>query len=146
MKQLNSIHFTAVLVVAVVGSVLLALRLLFNIQPAANPTFSYLADIVAIVASIGSILGASALTKEAIADLKYKTEITEKMNIYTKAFTKKMMLIGLGGILCSVAYFATGKNSALILLGMLIIYMLVSRPAKYKVAETLGVAEESIPE
>ncbi len=146
MKQLNSIHFTAVLVVAVVGSVLLALRLLFNIQPAANPTFSYLADIVAIVASIGSILGASALTKEAIADLKYKTEITEKMNIYTKAFTKKMMLIGLGGILCSVAYFATGKNSALILLGMLIVYMLVSRPAKYKVAETLGVAEESIPE
>lgn len=146
MKQLNSIQFTAVLVVAVVGSVLLALRLLFNIQPAANPTFSYLADIVAIVASIGSILGASALTKEAIADLKYKTEIAEKMSIYTKAFTKKMMLIGLGGILCSVAYFATGKNSALILLGMLIVYMLVSRPAKYKVAETLGVAEDSIPE
>ncbi len=146
MKQLNSIHFTAVLVVAVVGSVLLALRLLFNIQPAANPTFSYLADIVAIVASIGSILGASALTKESIADFKYKTEIAEKMNIYTKAFTKKMMLIGLGGILCSVAYFATGKNSALILLGMLIVYMLVSRPAKYKVAETLGVAEDSIPE
>lgn len=146
MKRLNSIHFTAVLVVAVVGLVLVALRLLFNIQPPANTTFSFLADIVAIVASIGSILGASALTKEAIADLKYRTEIAEKINIYTKAFTKKMMLIGLGGILCSMAHVATGKNSALILLGMLIVYMLVSKPARYKVAEAINVKEEDLTE
>ncbi len=144
-KRLNSIHFIAVLVVTIVGSAAVALRLLFHIQPAANPTFSYLADIIAIIASIGSILGASALTKEAIGDLKYKTEVADKMNIYRIAFAKKMMLIGVGGVLCSVAYFATGKNSALFLLCMLIIYMLVSRPAKYKVAETINTEEENIP-
>lgn len=146
MKRLNSIHFATVLVVATTAIVLVALRLVFHIQPNANPTFNYLADIIAIIASLGSILGASALEKEANKDLHFKTDIAEKMNIYRNAFTKKMMLIGLGGVLCSVAYFATGKYSALALLGMLIIYILVSKPAKYKVAETINVKEEDLPE
>lgn len=104
-----------------------------------------MADIIAIVASIGSIFGGNALAKEATGDLRYKTDIAEKMNIYRVAFTKKMVLIGLGGILCSAAYFITGKNTALMLLAMLIIFMLVSKPARFRVAETINVTEEDLP-
>ena len=146
MKRLNSIHFKAVLAVFVTGIALVALRLLFHIQPDSNPMLNYTADIIAIVASIGSILGGNALAKETIADIRFKTDVVAKMSLYGKAFAKKMLLISLGGILCSVAYFVTGKNTALMLLGMLIIYMLVSRPAKFRVAEALNVTEEDLPE
>ncbi|SDB85274.1 hypothetical protein SAMN05216323_10046 [Williamwhitmania taraxaci] len=145
-KRLNSIHFTALMVVIISGLSLVAIRLLFHIQPVVNPMISYTADIIAIVASIGSILGGNALAKEAMGDLNYKTDITIKMKIFQVAFIKKMILIGLGGVLCAVAYFLTGKNTALMLLGMLVIYMLVSRPAKFRVSETINVAEEDLPE
>ena len=145
-KRLNTIHFTAILVVILSGLALVALRLLLHIQPAVNPTLSYTADIIAIFASIGSILGGNALAKAATNNLLSQTDIVMKMNIFRVAFSKKMMLMGIGGFLCSVAYFVNGNNTALMLLGMLIIFMLVSKPAKFRIAETLEVAEEEIPE
>ncbi len=144
-KQLQKIHWIAFLSVILSTLILIGLRVGLKIHIQLTPYISYFADIVAIIGSIGSILGGNAVMKESLAEVKHKTDIADKFNVYKGALTKKFLLIGFGGELCAIAYFTSGKSTSLILLGMLLIYLLVSKPAKFRISEDLNIPEEELP-
>ncbi|HUX55188.1 MAG TPA: hypothetical protein VMV56_12285 [Williamwhitmania sp.] len=146
MKDLKRIHWIALFSVISTTLIFVVVRLGFKIHVQTTPYISYFTDIVAIIASIGSIFGGNAVMKELLSEIKYKNDTEEKFKLYKSALTKKFLLIGLGGELCAIAYFVGGKSTSLILLGMLLIFLLVSKPATFRIAEDLGITEEQLPE
>jgi hypothetical protein len=133
-------------IVILTSLIFLGVRLVLKVHVQTTPYISYFVDIVAIIASIGSIFGGNSVMKELLSEIKYKTDAMEKFQLFKKALTKKFILIGIGGELCAVAYFVGGKSTSLILLGMLLIFLLVSKPAKFRIAEDLSIKEEQLPE
>jgi len=111
--------------------------LTFTLDPAVKAMFSF-----AVVAVIGFIpLGYFLYGAKCKQSLNLNT-LDEKLILYRTATMLRLMLFESGGFISLIAYFLTGSNQYVVLLGIVLIAFFINKPSKHRAISDLQLNEQ----
>jgi len=111
--------------------------LTFTLYPAVKAMFSF-----AVVAVIGFIPLGYFLYGAKCKQSSNLNTLDEKLILYRTATMLRLMLFESGGFISLIAYFLTGSNQYVVLLGIVLIAFLINKPSKHRAISDLQLNEQ----
>lgn len=110
----------------------------FNTDLSTNRTLLYLVPVLALLGYFGSQF----LFKKMISDTQLSDSLEIKLKKFQSASHIKYIIIEAPAFLALFVYYVTGNTLPLVIAGCLLAYLLVQRPTKEKVLESLPLNAE----
>jgi Ca2+/Na+ antiporter len=142
LKQLAVIYsalFLGILVIAGVAALLVS-QSIPNIEE--NPARDQLVLFIAIGMAILLIFMAHAIPQAMLKKFAPDVNLIQKLEAYRKANIVKLALIEGAAIIASTAFVVTKNTNMLLLVAIVVLFLILNRPTKFKTASDLQLSAE----